>query len=74
MADLKGNMEISKEAGVERVQWLTAEADACDQCEDLDGQEAPVDGEFSDGTAADDVAHPNCRCDRIAVLSNESEE
>jgi len=74
MADLKGNMEISKEAGVERVQWLTAEADACDQCDDLDGKEAPVDGAFDDGTPADDVAHPNCRCDRIAVLPEESEE
>ena len=74
MADLKGNIEISKEAGVERVQWLTAEADACEQCDALDGDEAPVDGTFKDGTAADDVAHPNCRCDRIAILPTESED
>ena len=74
MADLKGNIEISKEAGIERVQWLTAEADACDQCDALDGTEAPIDGAFPDGTAADDVAHPNCRCDRTAILPTESED
>lgn len=74
MADLKGNIEMSKEAGVERVQWLTAEADACEQCDALDGEEAPIDGEFADGTKADDVAHPACRCDRIAVLPTESED
>lgn len=74
MADLKGNIEISREAGVERVGWLTAEANACDQCDALDGEQAPIDGTFSDGTPADGLAHPDCRCDRTAVLSTESED
>lgn len=74
MADLAGNVEICREAGVQIVEWLAADANACDQCEDLDGQQAPIDGEFPDGTKADDIAHPGCRCDRLAVLPNESEE
>ena len=74
MADLKGNIEISREAGVEVVQWLTAEANACDQCDALDGEQAPIDGQFSDGTPADGIAHPDCRCDRTAILSPESED
>jgi SPP1 gp7 family putative phage head morphogenesis protein len=74
MADKKGNIEISREAGVQEVQWLAAEAGACDQCEALDGQKAPIDGEFPDGTKADDIAHPDCRCDVVAILPNESED
>ena len=74
MADLAGNAEICREAGVEILEWLTAEADACDQCADLDGDQAPINGEFKDGTKADDVAHPCCRCDRIAVLPDQTED
>jgi len=72
-ADLKGNIELSKAAGVERVQWLASDG-ACDDCEELNGEDAPVDGEFKDGTPADEPAHPNCRCDRIAILPDQGEE
>lgn len=43
--------------GVRKV-WITA--DACPRCAPLDGEEAPIDGDFSVGV--DPPLHPRCRC------------
>jgi DNA topoisomerase-1 len=46
--------------GAEMKEWIyTPDGNACDDCEELDGQTVPVDEEFPDG---DPPLHPNCRC------------
>ncbi len=42
--------------------------DPCDICADLDGEEVPWDGEFSNGEQMP-PAHPNCECTAILVTS-----
>jgi hypothetical protein len=45
-----------------RVAWI-ATSDACPECEDLDGSERSLDGEYDDPDAGDGPPlHPNCRC------------
>lgn len=47
---------------VQSKQWLATEDNrTCLECESLDGEEQPLDGQFSDGTTAP-PDHPNCRC------------
>jgi SPP1 gp7 family putative phage head morphogenesis protein len=41
-------------------QWI-ANSDACDDCQELDGEEVGLDEEFSSGDDAPGL-HPNCRC------------
>ena len=74
-ADLAGNNALYRESGlVTKLRWLASDADACDICDELDEKEADIDGEFPGGYAADEVAHPNCRCDRVPILNDEEEE
>lgn len=41
--------------------WI-ATSDACPICEELDGQETTLDGEYPDDGGDGPPAHPNCRC------------
>ena len=71
IADVKGTLEGWKASDlVAAKQWLTA-PDCCDECQDLDGEEVPLDQEFDDG---DPPLHPNCRCSVIAILNDELPE
>ena len=72
MADLHGNNELAKEAGIAEIGFLAAPG-CCDDCDALDGEIAPIDGAFSDGTPVDDLVHPQDRCDRVAVLPENQE-
>jgi SPP1 gp7 family putative phage head morphogenesis protein len=45
--------------GNEKKVWI-ATSDACPECEDVDGEEVPMDDDFSVGD--DPPLHPNCRC------------
>lgn len=47
--------------GDERVAWI-ATADACPLCEELDGAERDLDGEYPDDGGEGPPLHPNCRC------------
>lgn len=57
IADVQGQLVGWKASGlVAAKQWLTA-PDCCDECQDLDGEQASLDDEFSEG---DPPLHPNC--------------
>lgn len=45
--------------GDEKKEWI-ATAGCCDDCDELDGEQVPIDDDFSIGD--DPPAHPNCRC------------
>jgi len=52
---------LSKKA---RQEWITTPFDACKICMDLDGETAPINGDFDSmiGPLPGPTAHPNCRC------------
>lgn len=63
-----GVMVTYRAAGVKYVQWIAADDErTCVQCSDLDGEIAPLDGSFSDGTAVGDLAHISCRCTTVSA-------
>jgi len=73
-ADVQGNLAGYKASGVvESKQWLTA-PDCCDLCQELDKEVVGLNEQFSNGGGDGAPLHPQCRCDVIPVLSNESDE
>ncbi len=44
-----------------RKEWIAVE-DACDECADLDGQTASIDGDYPGEGEDGPPLHPNCRC------------
>jgi SPP1 gp7 family putative phage head morphogenesis protein len=44
-----------------RVVWI-ATSDACPECEELDGEERTLDGEYPGDGGDGPPLHPNCRC------------
>lgn len=70
-ADIAGSVEGWKASGlVSQKEWLTAD-ECCDECQEMNGELAPVDGSFSDGK--DVPLHPQCRCNVLPVIDNETE-
>jgi hypothetical protein len=58
--------EQAAEAGLldedQQVVWI-ATSGCCDDCDDMDGETRPLNGEYDDPDYADGPpAHPNCRC------------
>lgn len=43
------------------MEWIASD-DACDECASLDGEQAELDGEFSDDGDDGPPLHPNCEC------------
>lgn len=69
MADTAGTIAGWTASGlVTAKEWLTA-PDCCDECQDMDGKQVPIDEDFDDG---DPPLHPNCRCCLLNVLNDES--
>ena len=66
-ADVAGNVALYKEAGVTEATWIAADANPCDDCDDLDGTSVPVDGDRMP------PLHPNCRCDIVPQLPEDKE-
>ena len=67
-ADIAGNRALYAESGmVTKVQWVMADSDVCDICEELDGKELDIDA----GEEELPPAHPNCRCDILPILDEE---
>lgn len=68
-ADIAGSVEGWKASGlVQQKEWLTA-AECCDECQEMNGKLAPIDGTFEDGK--DVPLHPQCRCDVLPVIEDE---
>lgn len=75
-ADVQGNLEGYRAAGVQQKRWLTAPS-CCDLCQEMNDQTVGIDDSFDDpeGGAADDAPlHPNCRCDVLPVLTETNSE
>jgi len=67
-ADIAGNRALYEASGmVSKVEWIMADADVCDICEELDGKIMGVDIDKSELPPA----HPNCRCDILPILDPE---
>jgi SPP1 gp7 family putative phage head morphogenesis protein len=74
-ADVQGNLDAYRESGVVSLkQWITGDG-CCDACDELDGVTIGLDDTFNaDGDEIDGPPyHPNCRCDVIPVLADESD-
>ena len=70
-ADISGSVEGWKASGiVSEKEWLTA-ADCCDECQEMNGEKAPIDGTFKDGK--DVPLHPHCRCDVLPVIDDDKD-
>jgi SPP1 gp7 family putative phage head morphogenesis protein len=71
-AHVAGNLNAYRESGqVEAKRWLTA-PDCCDLCEDLDDVTVGLDEDFPDDGGDGPPLHPNCRCDVLPVLTDET--
>jgi SPP1 gp7 family putative phage head morphogenesis protein len=74
MADVAGNVEGWRASGVvDKKEWLAA-PDCCDECQDLDGEIVDIDEPFPDGGGDGPPLHPNCRCNVLPVLSDETSD
>lgn len=74
-ADVNGNMGAYRSSGlVVGKQWVLAQDEYCDDCAANEAQGViGLDEVFSTGDDAP-PAHPNCRCDVVPVLDEETEE
>jgi SPP1 gp7 family putative phage head morphogenesis protein len=71
-ADVAGNLNAWRASGqVTEKQWIVS-ADACDDCIDLDGVTVALDEDFPGDGGDGPPLHPNCRCDVVPVLSEET--
>jgi SPP1 gp7 family putative phage head morphogenesis protein len=70
----QGELDTYVDQGIEKKRWVASDDDLVDPiCQELDGEVASVDDEFSSGDDAP-PAHPNCRCYIQAVLDRDLEE
>lgn len=71
-ADTQGNMVLYRESEiVESKQWIVG-ADCCPECAELADEIVGLEENFSDGSECP-PAHPNCRCDFIPILTEQTE-
>lgn len=67
-ADIAGSVRGWSAAGIKEKEWLVA-PECCDECQEMDGKKAPIDGTFEGGK--DVPLHPKCRCDVLPVIESE---
>ncbi len=75
-AHVQGNIAGWEATGlVDRKQWITG-AGCCPECQELDGVIVDMDEDFdyADGPVEAPPAHPNCRCDILPLLVEDSPE
>jgi SPP1 gp7 family putative phage head morphogenesis protein len=71
-ADVAGNLNAWKASGqVSQKQWIVGDG-CCDECQDLDGVTVDLDDDFPDDGGDGPPLHPNCRCDVVPVLTEDS--
>lgn len=72
-ADIQGNMSGYAASGVvESKEWIIAQDQFCDDCNELHGVVVPLDSDFPDGIDGPPL-HPNCRCDILPVLKEDDQ-
>ena len=70
-ANVQGNIEGWTASGVvESKEWVT-QGEVCDECDELDGKVVGLDEDFPDAGDGPPL-HPNCRCDVLPVLSEDT--
>jgi len=57
----QGSLQVFESGGYKRKIWLDGQAEACDECEGLDGHEVGINENFPGGYDAP-PAHPGCKC------------
>jgi len=74
-ADVQGNLEGYKASGVvQGKQWIIAQDEYCDDCNDLDGVIVGLEEDFPGDGGDGPPLHPNCRCDILPILTEEETE
>lgn len=72
-ADVQGNLEGYKASGVvQGKQWIIAQDEYCDDCSELDGVIVGLEDNFPGDGGDGPPLHPNCRCDVLPVLFDET--
>lgn len=72
-ADVAGNLNAWKASGqVTAKQWIIGD-EACELCDPLDGVTVALDENFPGDGGDGPPLHPNCRCDVVPVLAEETE-
>lgn len=69
-AEIAGTLVGYRESGVVQGKAWSADGEACDICQALDGETVALESNFSNGTDGP-PAHPNCRCSVVPVLEDE---
>lgn len=72
-AETQGTLVGYAASGVVEKKGWSADAEACDECDAMNGEEVALEESFSDGSDGP-PAHPNCRCTTYPVASLESED
>ncbi len=63
----QGSLQLYKEGGIAKKQWLDGQANACPICEDLDGVIVNMNESFPGGYDAPPDPHPGCRCAVVGI-------
>lgn len=71
-AETGGTLAGYRASGVVDGKGWSADDQACDECEAMDGEEVGLDESFSDGSDGP-PAHPDCRCAPYPVIDSESD-
>lgn len=73
-AETAGTLQGYAASGVVEGKGWSADDEACDECEPMDGEEVPLEDAFSNGDDGP-PAHPNCRCViyPVAVVPEDSD-
>jgi SPP1 gp7 family putative phage head morphogenesis protein len=72
-ADIQGNLDGYRASGVvQGKQWIIAQDEFCDECNELDGVVVGLDEQFPGDGGDGPPLHPNCRCDILPVLTEET--
>lgn len=73
-ADVQGNLEGYRASGVvQGKQWIIAQDEYCDDCNELDGVIVGLEYPFPNDGGDGPPLHPNCRCDILPVLTTEED-
>lgn len=73
-AETAGTLEGYAASGVVEKKGWSADEEACDECEPLDGVEVTLDEDFPDDGGDGPPLHPACRCTVYPVVAGEAEE
>jgi SPP1 gp7 family putative phage head morphogenesis protein len=71
-ADVEGNLAGWTASGVVSGKEWTADSECCDLCQALDGVVVDLDEDFPDDGGDGPPLHPNCECDVLPVVSDET--